>query len=158
MKQIKLIQTRYFPAILIMLFTLFLFSTNSSAYYPYDQPGVGSPGYWKNHPDAWPVYVIVIGEDEYRKKMALKYMKMPVKGDKTKTLFKAVVAAKLNVKIGNDSSCISNTIMMADMWFYKYGPVGSGVHASSEAWYKGEPIYQELDAYNNGYLCAPKRK
>jgi hypothetical protein len=25
------------------------------------------------------------------------------------------------------------------------------------AWQQGDPLYQQLDAYNNGLLCAPYR-
>ena len=55
-----------------------------------------SPGYWKNHPEAWPVNTITIGGVTYTKEEAICYMKMPVKGDKTITMFKALVSAKLN--------------------------------------------------------------
>ena len=37
-------------------------------------------------------------------------------GDRTFTLFRALVSAKLNVLIGNDSSCIASTIAAADSW------------------------------------------
>ncbi|WP_440953817.1 hypothetical protein ACSAZK_08900 [Methanosarcina sp. Mfa9] len=61
-----------------------------------------SPGYWKNHPDEWPVERITIGGTEYIKGdadtegTAIYFMSQPVKGDKTITMFKALVAAKLN--------------------------------------------------------------
>ena len=116
-----------------------------------------TPGYWKNHPEAWPVEVITIGGVDYSKAEAIGYMEDPVKGDKTFTMFPALVAAKLNVMAGNDDSCIADTIAAADDWMATYGPVGSGVEASSEAWEVGEPLYETLDAYNNGYLCAPSR-
>ena len=83
-------------------------------------------------------------------------IKMPVKGDKTLTMFPALVAAKLNVMIGNEASCIADTIAAADSWMYAYPP-GSGVKANSDAWDMGEYLYWKLDAYNNGYLCAPSR-
>ena len=70
--------------------------------------------------------------------------------------FRQVVAAKLNVLVGNDDSCISDTIADADDWMADY-PLGSGVDASSEAWDVGEPLKNMLDDYNNGRLCAPKR-
>jgi hypothetical protein len=65
-----------------------------------------------------------------------------------------LVSAKLNVMVGNDDSCIADTIAAADAWMAMY-PVGSGVAASSPAWKQGEPLYEELDMYNNGKLdCA----
>ena len=40
-----------------------------------------------------------------------------------------------------------------------YGPVGSGVKAGGKKspWREGEPLYEMLDDYNNGLLCAPSR-
>ena len=38
-----------------------------------------------------------------------------------------------------------------------YGPVGSGIKASTLAWKKGEPLHRLMDNYNNGMLCAPHR-
>ena len=119
-------------------------------------PGAGTPGYWKNHPDAWPVDEITIGGKTYTKAEAIPLMKED-KHDKTTTMFRSLVAAKLNVLIGNDSSCIADTIAAADAWMAKYGPVGKGVRANSAAWKEGEPLYLELDDYNNGFLCAPAR-
>lgn len=120
-------------------------------------PGTGTPGYWKNHPEAWPVEEITIGGIPYTKEGAIAYMKMAVKKDKTFTMFPALVSAKLNVLIGNDDSCIADTIAAADEWMATYGPVGSGVRGSSSAWQEGEPLYLSLDDYNNGFLCAPHR-
>ncbi|MGB9940851.1 hypothetical protein, partial [Methanosarcina sp.] len=55
-----------------------------------------SPGYWKNHPDAWPVQSITIGEITYLKGDAIAIMKQPVEEDKSYLMFDALVAAKLN--------------------------------------------------------------
>ena len=123
---------------------------------PEDSPGTGTPGYWMNHPEAWPVEVITIGGTPYTKADAIDLMKAPVKKDKTFTMFPALVAAKLNVLIGNEDSCVAGTIAAADAWMSDHA-VGSGVKGSSEAWKIGEPLYWTLDAYNNGLLCAPSR-
>ena len=47
--------------------------------------------------------------------------------DKTTTMFSSLVSAKLNVLVGNDSSCVSSTITDADAWMATYGPVGKGI-------------------------------
>ena len=123
----------------------------------YTNPGTGTPGYWKNHPEAWPVDEIMIGGTLYTKAEAIAYMKQPVKGDKTITMFKALVAAKLNIAIGCDDSCIASTIADADAWLAS-NPVGSGVAGRSCAWQNGgECLYWTLDRYNNGELCVPAR-
>lgn len=122
---------------------------------PVRSPGTGTPGYWKNHPDAWPVDSLVIGGVTYTKDELLANMTENPK-DKTTTLFRHLVAAMLNVLIGNDDSCIAGTIAAADAWLVSY-PLGSRVRSSSLAWRQGEPLSRTLDNYNNGMLCAPAR-
>jgi hypothetical protein len=129
-----------------------------------------SPGYWKTHPEAWPVEKLSCGKIEiggvlYTPAEAIEKMQMPVKGDKTYTMFDALVAAKLNAANGCQPPCIDgkNIITGANLWIKKY-PLGSGVKASGDYWQKefkvtcgcgypsGEAMYQTLDAYNNGKL------
>jgi hypothetical protein len=118
-------------------------------------PGTGTPGYWKNHPGAWPVSSIVIGGITYSKTQAIRLMGLP-DGDKTRTVFRHLVAAKLNVLIGNDSSCIAGDIATADAWMAVH-PINSGVSGSSAAWAEISGVATKLDQYNNGLLCAPHR-
>src|SRR5580765_3691107 len=120
-------------------------------------PGTGTPGYWKNHPDAWPVSNITVGGVIYTKAQAISWLGKVGK-DKTTTMFSSLVPAMLNVMIGNDGSCVNGAIADGNAWMALYGPVGSNVAASSPAWLVGEPIHQTLDAYNNGLLCAPHRQ
>jgi hypothetical protein len=124
---------------------------------PVTQPGTGTPGYWKNHPEAWPVESITVGGVVYTKAQAIDILEKPGK-DRTLTMFSSLVPAKLNVTIGNDGSCVASTITAADEWMQTYGPVGRGVHAASLAWKLGEPLHRQLDNYNNGALCAPHRE
>ncbi|HOW84919.1 MAG TPA: DNRLRE domain-containing protein [Candidatus Aminicenantes bacterium] len=125
---------------------------------PNSSPGTGTPGYWMNHPEAWPVSSIMIGGRTYTMEEAIALMKAPVGGDKTYTMFAALVAAKLNVMIGNDAGCVSAAITAADAWMATYY-VGSGVAAGGplSPWRVGEPLCSVLDNYNNGLLCAPHR-
>jgi len=120
-------------------------------------PGTGTPGYWKNHPDAWPVTSITVGGKTYTEAQAISWLGKVGK-DKTTTMFSSLVPAMLNVLIGNDGSCVNGAIADGNAWMALYGPVGSNVAASSPAWLAGEPIHQTLDAYNNGLLCAPHRQ
>jgi hypothetical protein len=120
------------------------------------QPGTGTPGYWKNHPEAWPLDPIVVGGVSYSKMQAIAWLDLVGK-DKTTTMFSSLVSAKLNVAMGNDSSCVASTIAAADDWMHTYGPVGKGVQAASFAWKIGEPLHRLMDNYNNGMLCAPHR-
>ena len=120
------------------------------------QPGTGTPGYWKNHPEAWPVTTITVGGVDYTREQAIAWLDN-VNKDRTTTMFSSLVSAKLNVLIGNDKSCVESTISSADGWMATYGPVGKGVHAASVAWKIGEPLHRLMDNYNNGMLCAPHR-
>ena len=119
-----------------------------------DGPGTGTPGYWKNHPEAWPVDSITIGEDTYTKEEAIALMDKD--GDKSFTMFRAYVAAYLNGLIGNDTSCVASELTDAYNWLNAHEP-GSGVTGKSNAWKIGQPIATTLDDYNNGLLCAPHR-
>jgi hypothetical protein len=132
-------------------------SWDAGIYKPATNPGTGTPGYWMNHPEAWPVSSITLGGITYPKDLAIAIMKAPVKGDKRYTMFPNLVCAKLNVLIGNDSSCIDATIAAADAWWATYS--GSLVLAKSYAWQGGGggALASTLDAYNNGLLCAPHR-
>jgi len=128
-------------------------------------PGTGTPGYWMNHPEAWPedYNSILIGGISYTKQQAIDLMMMPVDNDKTYTMFPALVAARLNAAIGCATVCpggvdIGATISAADAWMWLH-PVGSGVAAGGKnsPWRVGEPLYLLLDQYNNGLLCVPHR-
>ena len=123
---------------------------------PPSAPGTGTLGYWKTHPAAWPVQQITVGGVTYSKSQAISWMSTASTGDKTIDLFKQLVAAKLNVLVGNASSCINDTITAADNWLKTYH-LGSNVSASSSAWLVGGPLQTKLDNYNNGLLCAPHR-
>jgi hypothetical protein len=126
--------------------------------------GVRSPGYWKTHPEAWPVGHLHIAQDPsdpsspsrtYSEAEVLDALLTPVKGDKSYTLFSAVAAALLNGYNGApmDASTLA-TRNAAIAWCYAHPP-GSGVEASSDAWKYAEPLYYTLDAYNNGLLGVP---
>jgi hypothetical protein len=118
--------------------------------------GVRTPGYWKNHPEAWPLTTIQIGADTYTKEQALEYLLTPGKGDKSYTLFSQLVAVILNHAAGTNIDVLkaAGTYYNAVWWCY-HNPPGSGVEGSSEAWKTGEPLSCKLDAYNNGLLGVP---
>ena len=122
-------------------------------------PGTGTPGYWKNHPEAWPTLVISVGGVTYSQSAAIAGMEAPTKRDKTYNLFEQLVAAQLNVLIGNDDSCIADTIVAAQTWM-TLNPLGSDVRANSDAWKnEGSALHSALDDYNNGRLsCAAHRE
>jgi hypothetical protein len=109
-----------------------------------------------NHPEAWPIETIVIGGVPYAKDEAIAIMMMPTSTDMTYLMFQHLVAAILNVEIGNAAGCISGTITQAQDWM-TVNPLGSRVGARSAAWRAGDPLKNLLDSYNNGLMCAPHR-
>lgn len=127
-----------------------------------DAPGTGTIGYWKNHPSEWPAGcdLTLPGSDSNPDVFAMNILDAPVKGDKTVTLAKQVIGAKLNVCAGNATTCtidgvsynINQTINSAVTWLNTYP-----IFSKQKSWNGGD-IYQEiLDDYNNGKLCAPHR-
>jgi hypothetical protein len=123
--------------------------------------GTGTPGYWKNHRDAWPAAGVTIGDVQYSIDAAIQLMGK-VSKDKSVTMFASLVSAKLNTTLSplldNNYDCIAGTLLKADAWM-KANPLGDGidVRASSQEWFDGEPLHSRLDDYNNGKLCAPHR-
>jgi hypothetical protein len=142
-------------------------------------PGTGTPGFWKNHPEAWQrcngqlIAELPLGckcEPCYcydcclvPKATLINWMENPVKGNKVYTMVSALIAAKLNRLAGNQSDCINPVIMQATQWMQQYGFVDGECgllghcKASDPCWQNYEWLYELLDKYNNGELCAPER-
>lgn len=133
--------------------------------------GTGTPGYWKNHPEVWPMIDdgILLGDwnhnwtcDSGETCLALTFeeamaaLSTPPKGDMTWNLARALVAAWLNVSAGNEASCIASTIDSATAWLATYG-LGGGVKGGDPAWSTASVWASTLDDYNNGRLCAEHR-
>jgi Zn-dependent M28 family amino/carboxypeptidase len=113
-----------------------------------------SPGYWKEHPEAWPVEEIIIGGITYAKEDAIGIMNMKAKGDKTYTLLTELVAAKLNVmNCYLDSGDIFETIASADDWLAAWPP-GSGIRGKDAAWSDGSALYETLNDFNMGSFVS----
>lgn len=108
-----------------------------------------TPGYWKNHPDAWPVDGLEVGCVEYTKEELLEIFDMPTRGDATVKLFHHLVAAKLNVLSGGPD-VIDDAIMAGDDFLCSY-PLGS--HPAPPLKYEANDIKDELVGYNEGYHC-----
>lgn len=123
---------------------------------PPSNPGTGTPGYWKNHPNDWPVMELKLGNTTYGKTALLAILRTPTRGDGTYTMARALIAALLNGLIDNDTSCIDAVVDDAQAWLTQH-PIGSGVRGGSHAWLLGSAIAGTLDDYNNGLLCAPHR-
>lgn len=106
-------------------------------------------GYWKTHPEAWPVDEITIGGVTYAKAAAIDIFNTPVRGDVTYSLAHQLIAAKLNVLNGADGSAVNSTISDADAWL-SANPLGSNPRGSSRP--QGTVLAGLLDDYNNGRI------
>jgi hypothetical protein len=101
-----------------------------------------TPGYWKNHPDAWPVMELTVGCTTYNQAQLLVILDKPVRGDATIILAHHLIAAKLNVLSGADDS-INSEIMAGDMMLCTYGLYSN----------PPDPIRSEILGIKNA-LCA----
>jgi hypothetical protein len=129
--------------------------------------GTGTPGYWKNHPDAWDGITLVLwcGKDRdravpFEKSGVLQILDSPVQNDKWRTLFKAWAAAVLNVEVNNNCAPVCDYAGSGDInltsvndWLCD-NMDERPVKANDDEWQysHGEAQYECLDDYNNGYL------
>jgi uncharacterized repeat protein (TIGR01451 family) len=133
--------------------------------------GTGTPGFWKNHPEVWPVAggQVLVGDWNHNwtcdptetclaltTEEALAALSTPPRGDVTWNLGRPLVAAWLNVSAGNDPTCVMDTINLAIGWLLDH-PLGSGIGGGDPAWREASVWAAVLDDYNNGRLCAEHR-
>ena len=122
---------------------------------PSGTPGVcvRGQGYWKNHPDQWPVTELQLGNVTYDQQQLLDILHQPVRGNGLVSLAHHLIAAKLNIAAGADPSCVEETIAEADALIgdLVVPPVGDGYLAPRDV----EAIKDILEDYNEGRLCAP---
>ncbi|MBI4514453.1 MAG: hypothetical protein HY699_01375 [Deltaproteobacteria bacterium] len=106
-------------------------------------------GYWKNHPEAWPVDSITIGGVAYTKAEAIFILQTPTGGDATYILAHQLIAAKLNVLNGANGAAVADAIASADTWLAAH-PLGSNPSDADRAY--GIALAAVLDGYNNGVI------
>ena len=108
-----------------------------------------SQGYWKEHPDAWPVDGITMGDISYSKEDALSVLDTPPQGDATYILVHQLMAAKLNLLNGAEPSFIEQTILDADGWLTA-NPLGSKPKNPERN--VGIALAEVLEMYNTGEI------
>jgi hypothetical protein len=106
-------------------------------------------GYWKNHPEDWPVMQLTLGGVTYSQSELLDILDTPPQGDATYILAHQLIAAKLNVANGADDSAVADTIGNADAWLVA-NPLGSGPGGSARD--EGIGYSDTLAAYNEGVI------
>ena len=108
-------------------------------------------GFWKNHPDDWPVSSLTLGTVAYTEAQLITILKTPVGGDASLDLAHQLIAAMLNVANGSDPGPISATITDAN-GDLGTGTIPEGIAPSSPL---GADMVNDaagLDAYNEGEL------
>jgi hypothetical protein len=105
-------------------------------------------GYWKNHPQVWPVQSLKLGTTSYAQAQLLAIFGQPVKGNGLTSLSHQLIAAKLNIAAGADPTAAAAAISAADALIggLVVPPVGSGFLAPSST----SGLITTLDNYNNG--------
>jgi len=117
-----------------------------------------SMGYWKNHPEAWPVNEIEIGNVTYSKEQALEILTHANARDATRMLAAQLIAAKLNrlskaspfFKYFDETINIDDIIENADSFLATH-PLGSD--PQGDARQQALQLKDILDTYNNNGEC-----
>jgi hypothetical protein len=116
-------------------------------------PGEACPltqGFWKNHPDDWPVNSLDLGNRTYDKAELLDILSTPARGDASLILAHQLIAAKLNVAHGSDPGPIASDISDGDTWLSSFsGRLPYGVLPSTDAGKDMTATADALDSYNN---------
>jgi len=107
-------------------------------------------GYWKTHPDAWPVSSLTLGTVTYTKTQLLSILNQQAQGNGLVSLAHQVIAAKLSIANGADPTPIAAALAAADALIGSLvvPPVGSGSLDPNDT----DPTSHTLDSYNNGNL------
>jgi hypothetical protein len=111
-------------------------------------------GFWKNHPDQWPVTQLQLGNVTYNQQQLLSILQQPVRGNGLVLLAREEITAKLNIANGADGSCIQQTLADADALIgdLVVPPVGNGFLSPQDV----SALVDTLGQYNEGELCAPE--
>jgi uncharacterized membrane protein len=116
-------------------------------------------GFWKNHPNAWPVSSLTLGSQTYSRAELLNILNTPVREDASLILADQLIVTKLNIADGSDPTPVSATIADADRLLSGFaGKLPYNVRPSSTI---GQAMVNDatvLESYNNGELtpnCTP---
>jgi hypothetical protein len=117
-------------------------------------PGPGASGctytqgFWKNHPQSWPVSELSLGSVSYSKADLLAIMGKEVDGNGLLALAHQMIAARLNIAGGASSAAIAATLTEADALIGNLvvPPVGKGTLPPS----KTSALNDRLTAFNEG--------
>ena len=134
----------------------------SSAYSPTlfastDPVGDGcvlTQGFWKTHPETWPVVSLRLGTVVYTAAQLFSILTTPAQGNGLIFLAHQLIAAKLNILNGAPLATIAASIAAADALIngLVIPPIGVGFLQPSQA----SALTEALDEFNNGETGVPE--
>lgn len=105
-------------------------------------------GYWKNHPEAWPVSSLLLGQVSYSSAQLGAILRTEVANDGLMILAHQLIAAKLNIAFGAPDASIADAIASADALIGNMVVGVDTLHSSVTS-----NLATELDAFNNSELA-----
>jgi hypothetical protein len=109
-----------------------------------------SQGYWRNHPNAWPVTSLTVGTLTYQAAELMAILDNPAQGNGLVILAHQLIAAKLNIANGADPSAILQAVTDADNMIGALvaPPIGNGYLPPDQT---GD-LTETLTEYNEGTI------
>jgi len=101
----------------------------------------------------WPLTSVTIGGVTYSKTQALFILAVWPWSDATYYVADELIAAKLNLAYGANSSTVAATVAAADSWLQS-NPLGSNPSNPTRA--QGVQLADVLDSFNEGRLGPPR--
>jgi hypothetical protein len=109
-----------------------------------------SQGYWRNHPNAWPVTSLTLGTATYQAAELMAILDDPARGNGLVILVHQLIATKLNIANGADPSAVQQAITDADNMIdtLMVPPIGDGYLPPAQT---GD-LTETLTEYNEGTI------
>jgi hypothetical protein len=109
-----------------------------------------SQGYWRNHPNAWPVTSLTLGTATYQAAELMAILDDPARGNGLVILVHQLIATKLNTANGADPSAVQQAITDADNMIgtLTVPPIGDGYLPPAQT---GD-LTETLTEYNEGTI------
>ncbi len=109
-----------------------------------------SQGYWRNHPDAWPVTSLTIGTVTYQAAELMAILDNPAAGNGLVIVAHQLIAAKLNIANGADPTAVEQTVIDADGMIggLTVPPIGNGYLSPGQT----SNLTETLTEYNEGTI------
>jgi len=110
-------------------------------------------GYWRNHPDAWPVSSLVLGTQTYSQDELLLILHPTTARNASLILAQQLIAAILNTANGSDPTPLGDAISQANTFLSAFsGKLPYSVTPGSPTGQAMVGIASLLDEYNSGQL------